>query len=149
MCWDSIFLMPGKDNPILRILRLEHLLTVGGIFYTEKNFFFNTVGGFSEDYFGYGSEDNDLYTRVNMILDKNMPKMPYSIVHCYHHWHPIDGPDPYNEDSISHKYRKMVKYKNYWKLITNALIKANTGNEKSPTAVLSKLYPIYEANRER
>ena len=95
--FDIIRLLPGKDNPKLRVLPFKNQAIIGGAWFTNKKFFFDELGGFSEDYFGYGGEDNDTGERAKYILPGEViPALPYMITHQYHDWHKPDGAMPLN-----------------------------------------------------
>ena len=95
--FNYITLLPGKDNPVCRVLPYNNQAIIGGAWYTSKKFFFEELGGFNEDYFGYGGEDNDTGERAKFLL-KNVPELIYSITHQYHDWHKPDGANPLNPD---------------------------------------------------
>jgi hypothetical protein len=78
--------MPGKDNPVSRHIRPDMTRAMGGIWYCEKDFYFNTLGGMNENFFGYGGEDNDVFERATYILNRTPAYVSYPIVHQYHDW---------------------------------------------------------------
>jgi len=80
-----ICLMPGRDNPYLRVSNHKGVTCVGGSWFTKKDYFFNELGGMNENYFGYGGEDYDMWARATFVLGE-IPTMDYAIVHNYHHW---------------------------------------------------------------
>ena len=88
LCWQYIMGMPGKDAPLPRLIETT-LLTAGGAFCVQKEFFWS-IGGMCENYFGYGGEDNDFWCRANHKLGKtsenNIQNMPYALLHWYHDW---------------------------------------------------------------
>lgn len=85
--WDWIIKLPGRDEPTVRMVR-STALTAGGIFWINKDFFWE-AGGMNENYFGYGGEDNDFWVRANFLLGKrnlkNVSNAPYPLAHIYHH----------------------------------------------------------------
>ncbi len=85
-CWNYIIAMPGKDNPVSRHIRPDMTRAMGGIWYCEKDFYFNTLGGMNENFFGYGGEDNDVFERATYILNRTPAYVSYPIVHQYHDW---------------------------------------------------------------
>ena len=126
-CWQYILAMPGKDEPILRLID-PSICTAGGAFCSQKDFFWN-IGGMNENYFGYGGEDNDLWVRANINLGKknsnNIPSMPYALVHHYHDW-AIPSPDRLDILSRTLKYPVQVMDK----LVAN---KSKLGSLEAPT----------------
>jgi len=85
--WDWIIKLPGRDEPIARMVR-HTALTAGGVFWVEKDFYWE-IGGMNENYFGYGAEDNDFWVRANITMGKkglkNVLNTPYPMAHTYHH----------------------------------------------------------------
>lgn len=85
--YNSIAALPGPDNPICRIGSLENVRAMGGIWYCDRDYYFNELGGMNENFFGYGGEDNDAYERVIHLLGYTpLPVIPCSVVHQYHNW---------------------------------------------------------------
>ena len=88
LCWTFILSLPGKDQPVARLIN-KSVMTAGGAFFVNRAFFWS-AGGMNENYFGYGGEDNDLWVRVNELLgDKglyNITAMQGAIGHWYHDW---------------------------------------------------------------
>lgn len=141
--WSEYVCMPGRDNPKERRHYFEKdrrtIHAMIGIFFSKKDFFFNKLGGYNENYFGYGGEDNDICYRARFIFDKasaekcvtSIPSLPYTVYHNYHHWHPVDGANPLcpNRDEILEvTYAKPEE-------IINRLIKTNIGNGACPTLI--------------
>lgn len=94
--WDKYWCEAGRDNPKRRVHYFDNTLhALVGCFYSKKEFFFKKLGGYCEDFFGYGGEDNEIYIRAKFILTE-IPKLSYTLIHQYHHWHPEEGPNPLN-----------------------------------------------------
>ena len=133
-CWSSFRCMPGKDNPYTRIHNSETVRCMIGSFYSERDFFFNQLGGFNENYFGYGREDTDLWHRVNYIFKGKIPIMKYDVIHYYHHWHQPNGANPLDRDDISGN--AMLEYTmKYPKRVIEILKNTNLGRMESPTII--------------
>ncbi len=126
-CWSYICFLPGKDEPVLRVVD-PSIFTAGGAFCTDKTFFW-TAGGMNENYFGYGGEDNDLWVRVNARLGKktqvNIPHMPYALVHWYHDW------SQPSEERFYHLNRTVEQPE----AVIAKLRQAGLGNPSGPIAV--------------
>lgn len=125
--WDWIIKLPGKDEPIARMVRTT-ALTAGGCFWVDKEFFWE-VGGMNENYFGYGGEDNDFWIRANCIMGrknlKNVLNAPYPMAHTYHD-SAIPSPErfyPLNR-TIQHPDKVVERLKT-----------TNLGNPKGPTKI--------------
>lgn len=87
ICWNWLVAMPGKDNPIVRYIQPYQTRAMGGIWYANKDFYFNTIGGMNENFLGYGGEDNEAYERVCHALDlSSVSYIAYTLVHQYHDW---------------------------------------------------------------
>lgn len=133
-------LQPGKDNPVERLTSSLYLQAVGGAWFCYKDFFFNTLGGMNENYFGYGAEDNDMWCRVQSWYNKTLgnnseypiPMMPVNMIHQYHDWAPFK----------SDRYDMLNKTKNHPDIVTERLIAAKLGKESGPTVIETKDIPI-------
>lgn len=126
-----IILLPGKSNPITRIRFQHDIHAMGGGWFTDRNFFFNELGGMNENYFGYGGEDNDIYYRARYVLKMPIPELDYSITHQYHDWHRPDGANPLNPNRLI----ILKKAEKNPREITNKLKEANLGNPNRPTLI--------------
>jgi predicted glycosyltransferase involved in capsule biosynthesis len=146
-CWSEYICMVGRDNPNeRRHFFPKTIRAMIGIFFSKRDFFFNVLGGYNENYFGYGGEDNDIFHRAKFIFENNnikyeenfwerfettIPVMNYTIYHHYHHWHPPEGPNPLcpnREDILINTFKNTQK-------IIDKLIKTNIGNLKCPTLI--------------
>ena len=90
--YNWIVLLPGRDNPVIRISHHEDIKSVGGSWFIDRFFFFDKLGGMNENYFGYGREDSDLWLRVNYVLN-SIPEIDYPLTHQYHHWEVVNQND--------------------------------------------------------
>jgi predicted glycosyltransferase involved in capsule biosynthesis len=139
-CWQYIVTMPGKDNPVARIIT-QDILTSGGAFYVDRDFFWR-AGGMNENYFGYGGEDNDLWVRVNRLLGSkeghNVPSMPYALAHWYHDW-AAPSPD---------RFYPLNRTNQFTNEIMARLQKAKLGNVSHPTPIDISDLQLTEAGLE-
>lgn len=126
-CWQYIISMPGKDQPIARLITKD-VLTAGGAFFINKGFFWS-AGGMNENYFGYGGEDNDLWVRVNRLLGDrtahNVPSMPYALGHWYHDW-AAPSPD---------RFYPLNRTNQHTNTVIERLKAAPLGNPAAPTLI--------------
>lgn len=83
--YDYIYMLPGRDEPSLRVGHITRNRAVGGSWFTKKDFFVNSIGGMDERFYGYGGEDNEVYERADYLL-KGVPHLDQIIIHQYHHW---------------------------------------------------------------
>lgn len=130
--YNWIALMPGKDNPVIRIKPHSEVCATGGSWFTDKNFYWNVLGGMNENYFGYGGEDGDMYQRAKHIFG-NVPEIPYPIVHQYHNWHPDNGANPLTN------YQKMNEMSHITgrnpQMVINKLKEKQLGRIECPTLI--------------
>jgi len=125
-CWNYIICLPGKDNPISRHIRPDTTFAMGGIWYVDKYFYFNQLGGMNENYFGYGGEDNDAYERAIFInRTPSVSYIPYTLAHQYHDW-----AKP-SEHSV--KYFEITK--KHPNIIIQRLKEINIGQRKAPSLI--------------
>jgi len=127
--WVRYWCEVGRDNPRRRIHYFDDTLhAMVGCFYSTKDFFFNKLGGYCEDFFGYGGEDNEIYIRAKFILNK-IPALQYTIIHQYHHWHPESSHDPLNPSRHAILTRTDLSPKD----VINKLVNSKIGNKWEPT----------------
>ena len=135
-------LLPGKDNPQERLVSSVHLEAVGGAWLCYKDFFFNTLGGMNENYFGYGAEDNDMWWRVQHWYTNSfnngavypIPMLPFNMEHQYHDWAPF----------TSERYDMLNKTRNHPDIVIKRLIEAQLGKESEPTLIKTEDITIEE-----
>jgi hypothetical protein len=90
MLWNYLVKLHGKDEPITRFVRPDMTRALGGIWYANKNFYWNNFGGMNENYAGYGGEDNDGFERAIFALKQlgvnasYLVAANYPLVHQYH-----------------------------------------------------------------
>jgi hypothetical protein len=126
-------LLPGKDNPTDRLVSSKYLEAIGGAWFCYKDFFFNTLGGMNENYFGYGAEDNDMWWRVQYWYTKvfnngeqyPIPMLPFNMEHQYHDWAPF----------TSERYDMLNKTRNHPDIVLKRLVEAQLGKESGPTLI--------------
>lgn len=124
-CWDRLICLPGKDNPITRYITPRNTLAMGGIWYANKGYFLEQLGGMCENFVGYGAEDNDIYERA-ILAQKNIISMiPYTIVHQYHDWQKADE----NAEGLFDLTRQNAF------AISQRLKAKDIGNSKHPTLI--------------
>jgi len=125
-CWTSLLTLPGKNNPIARMLRPDMTCALGGVWSTEKEFFFQVLGGMNENFKGYGGEDNEIWERATFCMKKlcnmGLNNIGYSLVHQYHDWA--------QQNTKATPYLEITK-KNTQKVI-NILRKTKLGNIEGP-----------------
>lgn len=128
--YNWIVLLPGRDNPITRVSPHQYISSTGGTWFANKNFYFNQLGGMNENYFGYGCEDGDMWSRASYLLN-GIPEMNYPLTHQYHHWHEANGANPLNPDRA-----KLLNYtKNHTKEVIEKLKQIKLGNSNFPTLI--------------
>jgi len=121
LCWNLHITLIGKDNPICRYNRPDMLRMLGGIWYCNKDFFFNRFGGMNESYIGYGGEDNEAYYRAKYIL-QDIPELDYPIIHQYHDW---EKPSESATNLLNYHLTMIPE-------IINTLKQTNTGDIRGP-----------------
>lgn len=128
--YTHLICLPGRDNPSIRTVTHAGLHAVGGAWCCNKNFFFSSLGGMNENYFGYGGEDNDLWYRAEKVLG-TLPRLNYTLTHQYHHWHPESGPSPLspNRGELLRRTRETPVE------VTQRLKAAGLGKIESPTLI--------------
>jgi len=127
--YNCLVCLPGRDNPVIRIIE-QDINAMGGIWFVNKYFFFEELGGMNENYYGYGGEDNDVYQRAKFLLGEDA-RLPYTLVHQYHHWHERGSSFELNPNRLN--LLNVTRRKT--KEIIRKLIETNLGQKKSPTEI--------------
>lgn len=98
----------------------------------NKKFFWNIIGGYNENYFGWGGLDNDIARRsVHMLKREYM--LPQNIFHL---WHPRG-----HAKTIPLIMNTWVTTQHHPDKIINRLKKAKLGNPNKPTPInISDIY---------
>lgn len=133
-CWSNFVTLTGKDNPFIRIHIPKSISCLIGVWFCNKDYFFKVLGGYNESYFGYGREDNDIWTRANYICNKHIPFLDYTLTHVYHDWHPDNGANPYNKNDDDGNKRLAFVNKNP-KEIIDILVETDIGNPIKPRVI--------------
>lgn len=93
----------------------------------DKEFFFNILGGYSENLFGWGGNDQEILARANHFMGYHARALPVPIFHL---WHPRGYAKP------SGANRTLVKLsRRYPKLISKRIKKAQVGKKSNPTLI--------------
>ena len=142
-CWSTFRCMPGRDNPYMRIHVPSTIRCLIGAWYCEKDYFFNILGGYNEDYFGYGREDSDIWHRAHYLTKATggIPVMDYPLVHYYHNWHPDNGANPLDrQDKRANAILEKVMANP--DEVRQMLLKVKIGNKKHPTIIHDMDYGV-------
>lgn len=92
----------------------------------DRNFFFNKLGGYSENYLGWGGNDNDISARAFHLL-RSEYKCPHNI---YHLWHPRS----YAKASVANR-KKVFATRRHPQKVIDRLLKIRIGNPNHPTFI--------------
>lgn len=92
----------------------------------ERDFFFKKLGGYSENYLGWGGNDNDISARAFHLL-RSEYKCPHNI---YHLWHPRS----YAKASGANR-QLVFATRRHPQQVIERLLKTNLGNPKFPTFI--------------
>lgn len=96
----------------------------------DRNFFFNRFGGFNENFFGWGGDDNDAALRFSRLLDKNYHVLPDCTI--YHMPHAgRKGASGGVTGGVGEWERTQKDPMG----VTEKMLKANLGKREGPTVV--------------
>jgi hypothetical protein len=130
MLWNYLIKLHGRDEPIVRFVRPDITRALGGIWYSEKSFYWDNFGGMNENYAGYGGEDNDGFERAINALHSlgvdvsYLSFVAYPLVHQYH-----------DNEQQSSTVPLWLKTRKNPREVTLRLQRANLGNISSPTLI--------------
>ncbi len=136
---DSKKILHG-DQIELTYANLDHIYSSGivvgqhpgHLVCVDRNFFINTVGYYSENYFGWGGNDNDLARRALHILNnpkyaRHTTRIPSDVFHLWHE----------RGYAKSSPEVKALYYKTHYNPaeVTKRLLQKKLGNVKHPTFI--------------
>lgn len=134
--YNYIICLPGRDNPMTRVIHHSAIKASGGVWFANRKFFLEELGGMNENYFGYGGEDNDLWLRANHLL-KEIPAVNYTVVHQYHDWPvpPLGTRDIPNKDQYLRNVRLLRRIEKQIPQTIQKLRQSDLGKSDRPTVV--------------
>jgi hypothetical protein len=91
----------------------------------DRDFFFERLGCYNENLFGWGGNDNEISARVRYILGRGINALPVPI---YHLWHPRGYAKSTNRKFV-------IAARQNPKRITNLLLEKSMGNVENPTLI--------------
>jgi predicted glycosyltransferase involved in capsule biosynthesis len=151
VAWNKMFCLTNKcSNNILcntkvtnfslenvYVSGMQKYAGVGFAVCIDKDFFFNKLGGYNENYLGWGGNDTDIAWRALNILKK---EYKFSI-DLYHLWHEKS----YAKNLIHKRKSIWLTTKNNPHKITKRLKNANLGNIKKQTFInVNDIYIEYK-----
>jgi len=110
----------------------------GGSVVFDKRFFFDVIGGYSENYFGWGKEDKDCLLRAYRFAGGNeegrLRRMDYTLLHLFHrHIGLAHRP----KEATTHYFKYTRPYP---RRVTHLLVEAQVGRPEHRTLIdLSRL----------
>jgi len=93
----------------------------------RRGFFFNKLGGYNENYLGWGGNDNDIAWRALKLLG-NVRVLPH---HLHHLWHPKG----YSKHMLWERRDVWLTTYKYPLKVNNRLLKVKKGNPKRQTFI--------------
>ena len=125
ICWDVLIALAGRDNPEERHILSTNLKTLGGVWYCNKDFYWNKLGGMNENFCGYGGEDNDAHDRAEFILQKEIVRLNYTLKHQYHDWA--------EQSNVAMRFADLTR--NHTNTIIQLLKNSELGKMSGPTLI--------------
>lgn len=93
----------------------------------DKNYFFDALGGYNENYPGWGGNDNDIAWRSYKVLNAEF-RLPKDIFHL---WHPAH----YKRFLTKERKSIWLTTYNHPEKVTSRIKNLNIGNPKTPTFI--------------
>lgn len=93
----------------------------------QRDFFWDCLGGYNENYLGWGGNDNDIAWRAKTILGEEF--LPNQEI--YHMWHP----KPYSKFLSMHRKGTWLTTYNNPKVVTDRLKRAPLGDLTTPSFI--------------
>lgn len=124
----------GSDNHMDNVFKFRSMTRgcgYGAILVYNRDWFFNTLGGYNENFFKYGWEDKATTETIKVILNRNdeeLDRIPYEAFHLFHL-----NKDPRNlkiNEMIFNKFTSMNQVD-----LSNIIKNSNIGKLESPTLI--------------
>jgi glycosyltransferase involved in cell wall biosynthesis len=125
----------GSDNHLSHVFKFRSMTKgsgYGAILVYNKEWFFNVLGGYNENFFKYGWEDKATTESIKFLLNKNdeeLDRIPYEAFHLFH----------LNKDTRNLKTNEVL-FKKFTTMdqieLCEAIKKINIGKIESPTLLI-------------
>ncbi|GAG94612.1 unnamed protein product [marine sediment metagenome] len=108
----------------------------GAAYGFDKDFFFNRFGGFNENFYGGGGDDNDATIRFSKLFDRNhQKKRPYHVIPDCTIYHLPHGDRKVVPKGVPGGGRQWDLMRKDPMGVTEKLLKANLGKREHPTLI--------------
>lgn len=132
--FDSIRLLGSDDHRsnVFKFRSMTRGCGYGAILVYNRDWFFDVLGGYNENFFKYGWEDKATTESIKKLLNKDdeaLDRIPYEAFHLYH-----SNKDPRNlkiNEILFNKFTSMDQLE-----LCEKIKKINIGKTESPTLIL-------------
>lgn len=108
----------------------------GAAYCFDRDFFFNRFGGFNENFYGWGGDDNDATLRFSRIFDRDHQKnRPYYVLPDCTIYHLPHGGRRVASKGVPGGGKQWDLMKRDPMGVTEKLLKANLGKRERPTVI--------------
>ena len=121
----------GPRDPVFKFRSMSRGCGYGAILVYNRDFFWNVMGGYNENFFRYGWEDKATTEMIKVLLnrdDESMDRIPYEAAHLSHR-----GKDVRNlniNESLFNRFTNMNQYS-----LSTILKESEMGKINSPTII--------------
>jgi glycosyltransferase involved in cell wall biosynthesis len=121
----------GHRDPVFKFRSMSRGCGYGAILVYNKEWFWNTMGGYNENFFRYGWEDKATTEMIKSLLsrdDESMYRIPYEAAHLNHR--STDVRNMNINESLFNSFTSMDQFE-----LSNRIKEANVGKRSCPTTI--------------
>jgi glycosyltransferase involved in cell wall biosynthesis len=121
----------GHRDPVFKFRSMSRGCGYGAILVYNKEWFWNTMGGYNENFFRYGWEDKATTEMIKSLLsrdDESMYRIPYEAAHLNHRSKDVRNMNI--NESLFNSFTSMDQFE-----LSNRIKEANVGKRSCPTTI--------------
>ena len=121
----------GPRDPVFKFRSMSRGCGYGAILVYNKEWFWDTMGGYNENFFRYGWEDNATTEMIKSLLsrdDESMLRIQYEAAHLNHRSKDVRNINI--NESLFNKFTSMDQFE-----LSNRIKEANVGKRSGPTTI--------------
>lgn len=121
----------GPRDPVFKFRSMSRGCGYGAILVYNKEWFWNTMGGYNENFFRYGWEDKATTEMIKSLLskdDESMFRIQYEAAHLNHRSKDVRNMNI--NESLFNRFTSMNQFE-----LSNRIREANVGKRSGPTTI--------------
>ena len=121
----------GPRDPVFQFRSMTRGCGYGAILVYNKDWFWNTLGGYNENFFRYGWEDKATTEMIKILLnrdDESMLRIPYESAHLHHRSKDVRNMNI--NEKLFYDFTRMDQFD-----LANKIKECNVGKRSEPTVI--------------